>query len=443
MQLDQYQRDAIDFGLEHKRFGMILPIGGRKTATSLVWARETGARRILIVAGAQVQAHWVRSAAQWFPELAVHEYRGTPVFRGQIRQRFQAEPGPAALVVGYEMVRQDVAVLEKLGLDAVIADEAHRLRTRNTVLFKVFEKLTGKVEWLNLTTGSKVWNESHEIWSLFHLIDPKGYRSFWRWAKQHFEIEIEQFGFNKRPVQIVGKALDGHLDLIREEARAHLFEADVKVLPHDPVHTVIPVHLTAEERRIYEQFMKKGWAKLGEGEAIVTPNTVSKTTRLRQLASDWGNIAPELGLGSKVKAALQLAEDLGEPVVVFSAFKETARRIAKETDGVEYMGGMSQAERQAAIDAFVAGKASVFSATLGAASEGLDGLQHVSHDLVLVDRHWVEEGNKQVIGRLQRSGQKDIVRVWHIAAADTVDEDVALANAEQRDATEALNLAVG
>ena len=81
--------------------------------------------------------------------------------------------------------------------------------------------------------------------------------------------------------------------------------------------------------------------------------------------------------------------------------------------------GLSQAERQIAIDRFCSGRASVLFAT-DAAGEGLN-LHEASRVVINLELPWNPMRLEQRIGRVDRIGQRRRVHAFHLIAAGGVD----------------------
>ena len=64
-----------------------------------------------------------------------------------------------------------------------------------------------------------------------------------------------------------------------------------------------------------------------------------------------------------------------------------------------------------AIEAFKAGRVDVLIASIGTLGTGVDGLQHVCHNMVVASLPWTAADWRQLIARLARSGQQHTVRV--------------------------------
>ncbi len=450
MRLREYQQLAVDFGLTSgDRWILADEPGTGKTPTALAWLDQCGAQRALIVAPLQVQDHWHTLAAQIAPRVFMVDGTGSAVQRGKAREALDRVPRvkdglpPVALVINYEALRIDLPQLLPLGFDSLVFDEAHRLKNRAAVQRKAAAKLANKSKRLCLVTATPVLGSADELWSPLALLDRKAYPSYWSWVRERFEILTPNYGFSLTPIAKVGPLLEGAAERIKGELAGKLIQRRLcDVLPGmtEPIQTVLPVVLSTSERKAYDQLMEHSWVELGE-EVVSASNAVARQTRARQITSDWGSVQSALDTGTKAKAAISLFEDSApEQVVILTAFRETAKRIAAATKGSLYLGGMSKEERVSAIDLFRSQRNRAFVGTIQSVGEGLDGLQ-VAHHLILVDRSWTPAENDQVIGRLHRSGQTSTVRVTHITAKDTVDDVVARALANKQDIIHALGLA--
>lgn len=443
MQLRAYQREAVDFMVGHPRHINALPPGTGKTAISARWLDSLPVSRALIVAPLGVLHHWEHELAEWsclWPTVGSGAPKQRENMRAWASGVYRIER--PALIINYETMRGDIEHLLKIKWDAIVFDEAHRLKNRNSQTFKAALKLARHIDYLSLATGTPILNRAEELWSMLRLIDPKAYPSFWRWAEQHFVIQTEYF--RSRPVpQIVGLK-SGHDEVLRDEAGEHLFHRGLDVLDLPEVtYTTIPVELSAAERKAHRTLEQKSWAEIGD-ELLYAPNAIAKSTRLRQLASDWSafglpGVTPS---GSKVKACVELIEDLGEPCIVFCAFQVTCDSLcrllgAHDITWAKHHGGMLNGQREVALAAFKTG-AQVLVGTIASMAEGIDGLQHVARHVIFLDRDWTPARNEQAVGRLHRTGQTKPVNVTHLVATDTIDEAVLHALQTKQDVIEAV-----
>lgn len=434
VQLRPYQREAVDFLAAHGRAILAYPPGTGKTATVSSWlGGSLGVGTILVVCpNGPVLQHWAAELGRWGAVPAAIG-TGTPKLRKLAREWTVHEGG--ALVVNYETMRCDIDALTAIPWDAVVFDEAHRLKNRQAQTFAAARKLARRAPRLALVTGTPIMNSAEEIWTSLAMLDPKAYGSFWRWAEVLFDIG-PLLDARKRPVRSGGKLVmqvgamkPGAAATIRAQLAGRIIRKPLsELLPDLPpvTETYLTVELSAPERRLYDSMLEKGWMEL-DGAITTAEYAITRSLRLRQLASDWTAFGGA-GLGAKGKAAVQRLDDLApDQVLVLCAFQQTADAIAAAVDGAEaYHGGLSAVERADAIDAYRKGDVRVLVGTIATLGEGVDGLQ-CAHHMILVDRDWTPARNEQAIGREARSGQLWPVNVLHLVAADSIDQVVAAA----------------
>lgn len=424
-ELRPYQAEAVEFIRTRRRVLLALPPGAGKTATVVNALASTPS--VLVVAPKSVLGHWKAEYQRWTG-------RGAVVVTGTKAQRERALASTWPMkVINYEAFRTDIDALLQIPWDAVVFDESHRLKNHKSQTFKAAAKIAKQTEQLVLVTGTPVLNRATELWTSLHLMDPKRYRSYWRWVEERFEINIRRYS---RLVREIGKPKPGAHNVIRLELAFRMFYRPLAdILPDLPpvIETTVDCFLTAAERKAYETMEQNFWMEVGE-EIIQAPNAIAKQTRLRQLASDWSCFGEPAG--TKAKLAAELVKDLdGQQCVIFCAFRGTADATAELIPGARaYHGGIPSEQRDRIKEAFIAGEVSTLVATIATLGEGADGLQAASHNVIFIDRDWTPARNEQAVRRLARLGQtRDSVNVTHIVANATIDAVVANALACKAD----------
>lgn len=455
--LDQFQIDAIDSLAAWGRGILGDRMGLRKTATSLAWLEAlsvTGPHRVLFVVPGNVVSHWIKEADEWFPGIVMVNGQGTrDKRRDRLSQVAYTSGANVGYVTTYGALREDDFYLQAARFDVIVFDEAHRLKGRTTQVAKAAKMVTKDVPHLLFVTGTKVLNGAEELWFYLHLLDRQKYRSFWTWAHEHFHVTLTTFnGKLAQSARIIGKIRDGHEELLRQELAGVLIEREltdvfsVEDEPWiaEPEWTTIDVELSPKERKLYKELVEHEWAVTPGGTTITSANKLALTTRLRQLSSDWGNLDAELEAGAKVKAAVELIEDLVQrkPVVVFATYKATVHQLVsmlrkRGISTVAYTGDETQSERDDAVR-HLGQKYRVIVGTFGSMREGVDGLQHHTNQVVMLDLDWVYELNMQAIGRVRRSGATEQTQVFVLYATDTMDVSVVDANLRKMNVDRAL-----
>jgi SNF2 family DNA or RNA helicase len=280
------------------------------------------------------------------------------------------------------------------------------------------------------------------------MLFPKDFRSFHAWVDEHFKITYANY--RGKMVKQIGDFLPGHEDIVRAQLSgviiqrelAELFPGEVWI--EEPEHIAIDVELSKAERKIYDSLVEHSWAQTEMRKPIIGSNALSVQTKLRQMSSDWGNIDPDLAIGSKITAAVELIPELAreKPVLVLATYRATCNRLAQalsdkglrvavwtgeftnwQVDGMQY---------------FLDGEYDVVVGTIASLAEGVDGLQYRTNQLVMLDHDWTYAVNEQAIGRLKRQGQSLRTVVYHLYAKDTVDRTVLSANLRKLNVTQTL-----
>ncbi|MGE3840238.1 MAG: DEAD/DEAH box helicase [Vicinamibacterales bacterium] len=151
---------------------------------------------------------------------------------------------------------------------------------------------------------------------------------------------------------------------------------------------------------------------------VQVPGLVRTSIELACLGASIDAARTALTTERKVVALHRLLARVGEPVIVFTEFRDTLLHLARALRGVGHVellhGGLASFERQAAIERFTTGRSRVLLAT-DAASEGLN-LHHRCRLVILFDQPWVPTRVAQRIGRVSRFGQTRRVHVIHLTS---------------------------
>ena len=136
---------------------------------------------------------------------------------------------------------------------------------------------------------------------------------------------------------------------------------------------------------------------------------------------------------SKVAALVRLLRRVGEPVIVFTEYRDTLAMLEQSLRGFRRIsmlhGGLSPAERDSAVHVFNSGASDLLLAT-DAGAEGLN-LQSRCRLVVNLELPWNPIRLEQRIGRVDRLGQSRTVHAIHLFADDTA-EGTVLANLHRR-----------
>ena len=110
-----------------------------------------------------------------------------------------------------------------------------------------------------------------------------------------------------------------------------------------------------------------------------------------------------------------------EPLVVFAGHREIQDRLVERfPDALHLLGRDSIGAREAAVQAFQAGKSQLLVCATRVGGQGIT-LTHASN-VAFLDLEWTPAMHDQAEDRCHRIGQHDAVTAWYLLAAQTIDE---------------------
>jgi SNF2 family DNA or RNA helicase len=322
---------------------------------------------------------------------------------------------------------------------ACVADEVHRAKNRRASQTKGLHRVDGYLKLAQ--TGTPLQNAPDELWSILHWLFPEEYTSYWRFYEDYVEYTE---GY-------VGKVIPGvrNPDALRFELRERLVRRtkdQVLDLP-EKQRVIVPVALSAQTRRVYDELESQVWIDLAEeakadgndalAEAIVSgdlskllkiPNGAARMTRLQEFLEHPSNIdADDRAKDSEKLDACEeiILDNKHTPHVVFCKYKHTTAVFAERLRekglrvGV-FTGDVPTAERTEIEDAFQRFDLDVIVGTLDAMQMGLT--LTASSTEHFISRAWVPAWNEQAEDRCHRVGQRHPLTIYIYEAPDTVDD---------------------
>jgi SNF2 family DNA or RNA helicase len=327
--------------------------------------------------------------------------------------------------------------------DLVIVDEAHHLKNRTSVTWKLVNELQKR--YILLLTATPVQNSLAELYNLVTVLKPGQLKS-----PKEFQREFVVRGDPRLPKNR-GLLRDLLSDVMVRHSRSQIHLQ----LPPRRAHTV-RIALHADERHIYDAIVDLGRHMLSD-EAISGAHRWGVRTLLLETGSSVAatrttlrSLAEVKGLGTYRSELLRLAEEADAvrttakadalrklldaqlaagagqgKVVIFTQFRATQDLLAQQMQvwGIDftlYHGGLTPAQKDQAIRAF-SEKTDVLLST-EAAGEGRN-LQFC-RVLVNFDLPWNPQRIEQRVGRIHRIGQKLPVDIFNLAAQGTLEEYV-------------------
>ena len=424
------QREALRFMHSMRRVGLLMPMGGGKTVTTLTYLLEADMLEPVfpaLVLGPKrvVQSTWPDEVAKWRHT----QHLRVSVVTGDRKQREAALKVPADLYcMAYDNLDWLVDhVGDNWPFVTVVADELTRLKSfrlrqggkRAGALGKVAHKYVDRFIGL---TGTPAPNGIKDLWGQTWFID-----------------QGERLGrtFSAFEQRWFYKGYDGYSIVPREHAADEVMERvsdiylTVRSLQVDePISVPVMVDLPPAVRKAYDQVEKDLFAVLeqeGVGKLeIEASNAAVRLGKCMQIASgavfdESGKVWNTLHEG-KLDALESIVEEAnGMPILVSYAYTHEAERILKRFKQARMLD-----DDPATIKRWNEGKIGMLLAHPQSAGHGLN-LQDGGNILVFFGMTFNLEHYMQIIERIgplrqKQSGYDRPVYLYHILARNTFDE---------------------
>ena len=379
-----FQLDGVRWLAEHPRALMADDMGLGKTAQTL-WALPEGAR-CLVVCPASLKLNWASEVRRWRPDLAARVVSG--------RQKTAKGIHPAegeVVIVNYDILPTEKTLVTE-GLDwsevTLVTDEAHAVKSHKAARSKRINALAPQCGRVWAITGTPLLGKPLDLWGVLSSHDMAsdvfgGWHSFLRvfggvkgrWGGYEFA----------RTPKPEAPTLMGRVMIRRK--KEDVWEG-MPSRRYQLVHVPVEGELEYLLDSMYDEQLEEGLLK-------------GLLPAFDEMAAIRAQLAHQR-IGALVEM-VESYEEAGEPVVVFSAHREPVLTLGDRDGWAVITGSTSQADRQAAVEAFQRGDLKGIAGTVGAMGVGLT-LTRAS-TMIFNDLDWTPALNRQAEDRICRIGQ--------------------------------------
>jgi SNF2 family DNA or RNA helicase len=385
---------------------------------------------------------WSKEAAKWdhLKHLRVVKVMGT------LKQRVKALYRTADV---YVTNRENVVwlvdwCLKHFGawpFKIVVLDELSSFKSAQAKRWKALRRVRGRIKWIIGLTGTPRPNGLEDLWPEIYLLDQGARleRTLGAFRSKYLIPEKMNgnivYSYRARPgaeEEIYGKLADLCMSIRKEDVLSlpgQIYE-DIELTPSKQLLTK------------YKQFEKDAVLEVLDGDEIMAGSAAALTNKLLQFANGaiYGQDKQVHELHDvKLDALEELVEEAGgDPVLVLYAYQHDADRIRQRIK-------CRSLDTSEDIDDWNAGRIPVALAHPASIGHGLN-LQYGGHVTIWYGLTWSLELYQQANERLNRPGQTQVCRVYHLILKGTHDERVlvSLKNKDkgQAAAIEALRLEI-
>lgn len=419
--LHDYQNRFVDFIKAKRRCAGWLDMGLGKSVSALTAISDLldgmAVDRVLVIAPLRVaNSVWAQEAAKW---EHLHHLR-VSVATGPERARIAALSRGADV---YVINRENIPWLvkhygAKWPFDCVVIDEASSFKSASSQRFKALKRILPYTSHMVLLTGTPSPNGLLDIWAQMYLVDfgmTLG-RTMTAYKQQFFESDYMGYKFTPR------KGAPEQIRNLLGDSVVSMSAADYLELP-DRIDLIEHVDLPPAAAKAYAAMEEDMVLEVADDVVIEALSAATLAGKLLQLANgalyEGEGKSHQVIHDAKLDALEQLVESAdGEPLLVAYNFKSDLERIKARFPQAVALG-----KDQQTIDDWNDGKIPMLLAHPASAGMGLN-LQRGGSVIVWFGLNWALENYLQFNARLHRQGQSKPVRIIHLAAKGTIDDDV-------------------
>ena len=447
----QHQKAGIEWIVQHPACALFWGMGTGKTVTTLTACdrllhdyMEDGP--VLVIAPKRVAENtWSKECQKWphLQHLRVVKIMGTEKQRVAALHSVFNSPFGDICVINRENVVWLVDLLQnRWPFKIVVIDELSSFKSAQAKRFKALRRVRGRIKRIIGLTGTPRPNGIEDLWPEVYLLD----------GGARLGKTISAF----RSRYLVPDKMHGHIVYSyrpKEGAEAEVYDRladicmsirkdDVLDLPgqiYEDVGLEAPPALLKQYKKFERDKVLECLDADGE---VVAGSAAALTNKLLQFANgaiyDMDGVAHHIH-DVKLDALEEMLEEAGgDPVLVLYAYKHDADRIRARVK-------CRPLDTPEDIDAWNRGEIPVALAHPASIGHGLN-LQDGGHIIIWYGLTWSLELYQQANERLNRPGQKNVCRVYHLILNGTHDERVlrSLKNKDegQAAAIEALRLEI-
>ena len=433
-----YQLEALGYALDKGNIINGDDVGLGKTFESIMYAETTNSFPCLVVVPASVKYNWLE---KWL-EITDNK-RSVSVIESKETKTRKNDWSADVVVINYDIIGKKQGKgatvkfeeLIKTNWEMIIFDEAHFLKEKSSQRAMAAKKITkdndAKIQML---TGTAVMSRPVELWNLLVLAKRDkqiandwmqfitrycgGYRGKFGWVTDGATNTLE---LNRKLREVC---------YIRREKRDVLSELPdiTKQVIQMPITNKTKIKRAVNDliQYIMETKGQESAEKAQEAEHLVA------LSLLRKLAIEGKMKAIELYLRDWKQAE-------NGKLLIFGIHRVGLEYLSTKFKSMLIAGGVSSIKKQGIVKEWISNEDTFLFANMQSAGTGVDGLQNVCSNMLILELPWRPSDLVQAIGRLDRSGQKSSTTVSFMLSDETIDSEMyeMLSNKEQ--VTEAVN----
>lgn len=316
--LRDYQQQDVDRIVENKTIANFSEQRTGKTPTTCVALEKLNAKKILIICPASMMYVWKNEYETWTTGAAI-------VTDSTKFDYAKYKKEDVVIITNFEKVRMGTVgeTLAKLNFDAVVVDEAHRMKNRKRLTYKAIKKLKNSSIKIALT-GTPAPNKPWEVWAILNWLFPIQFSSFWRFMEAYFYVPMNGFGADLDRARYTPEGAKALAEVMKTISVQHK-RSEVMPWLTEVTPTCVKLPCNKSQLKAVKELQEHF-----EYKHIITRNIMENLVRVRQIYADPG-ILNLPGASPKIVWLKQYVADYPEKnIIVFSNSTKFLLRVYEE-----------------------------------------------------------------------------------------------------------------
>jgi len=330
--------------------------------------------------------------------------------------------------------KRNISAVMQREYDLVIVDEAHHLKNRNTLNWKLVNSL--KKRFLLMLTATPVENNLMELYNLITLLKPGQLKTASAFRNE-FMTRGDPTGPQNRDrlKELLSQVMIRNTRALAKIEIPPRFAQTIRVKPGrneitlynritDLVH-----HINETDRNGNKLLLKNLLAEAGSSPMAVELS-LQRLLAKRDFLWDHEqeiraihNLCRTMGDTEKNKALLNLIRSTGEKKIVFVKYLGTLDHLStflswNDIPHAVFHGRMNNQRKDEAIRSFREEKDILITSEIGGEGRNLQ----FCHQMINYDLPWNPMKIEQRIGRIHRLGQQNEVMIYNLCAAESIED---------------------
>lgn len=435
-QLDDYQRDAVEFVKGARHAALLFEQGTGKTWITGGILEQLIHSKFLalgVVRLSNIDSTWV---------TFLTEQVGITVCRslGEVKSAV----GPRILLIHYEALPAIRKAVRKMRWSFMFYDESQGLKNRASKASRIAGQLSDSAERRLILSGTPMDKRPMDLWAQFRFVAPHVFGTRWKDFEDEYlkPVEIDMTGV--RPGSHRWNRLQRALTIRRNKRemrkdkfpqfldamKPHALRLTKSVLNLPPLEYVPEcVELWGSQRRLYEEIERD---LVSTTLRLTAPLKVTQIGKLQQITGgyvvDDDGVTHAIG-SAKMRRVKSLVKEHREPLVIFAKYLAEVEGIAALCNALgrrtAMIRGKDKKRRGEIVKQFQSGGLDVIVCQIRTGGVGID-LFRARRAIIYSSTHsWIDFD--QAISRIHRRGQKQHVYIHKIIVRSSIDEAIDMA----------------